>query len=214
MKNKFFDELKESQAFLRYSVYINIGQFFLIILTVILIAMASQTKVLEVTIPPGDYEGHTFKVGLNDASNETYQIWGEVFASRGGTFSTENVEDKTKWLMKFSVPDRSFLLQTDFDKLVSEVKSNFITSKFHFKMAKVVRMAGYVTVFNYGTMDRWVGTDQVMERIPYVYEIDMVVKNSNIMFGRFNGHIDENPFATGSEQGKVHKETSSYVNFK
>lgn len=214
MNKSFFDQLRDSQQFLKYSIFVNIGQFFIILLAVVLIAMASQTKVLEVTIPPGDYEGHTFKIGLNDASNETYELWGEVFASRGGSYSTENIDDKVKWLMQFAVPDRSFIVKTEFDSLIDEVKENFITSDFKFKLSKTVRKQGYVTVMAYGTMDRWVGTEQIMDAIPYVFEIDMVVKNSNIMFGRFNGHIDEDPFATGSEQGKVHKESSKFINFK
>jgi len=214
MQESFFDKLKSKQELLKYAIVVNIVQFFIIVLSVVLIAMASQTKVIEVTIPPGDYSGHTFKVGLNDASNETYEVWGEIFSNKGGSFSTNNVQDKANWLMKFAVPDRSFIVQTEFDKLVSDVKENFITSEFTFKMSKAIRHQGYVTVMCYGTMNRWVGTDQIMEKIPYVYEIDMVVKNSNILFGRFNGHIDEDPFATGSEQGKVHKESSKYVNFK
>lgn len=214
MNNSFFDQLKGSQQFLKYSIFINIGQFFVLVLAVILIAMASQTKVIEVSVPPGDYAGHTFKIGLNDASNETYEVWGEVFSVRGGTYSTENIQDKVDWLMKFAVPDRYFIVKTEFDSLVDDVKNNFITSDFKFKMAKTIRKNGYVTVMAYGTMDRWVGTEQIMDAIPYVFEIDMVVKNANILFGRFNGHIDEDPFATGSEQGKVYKETSKFINFK
>jgi len=213
-KGLYFDELENKKKELKISIYVNIAQFFLIVLAVLLIAMSSQTKVLEVTIPPGDFSGETFRVGLNDASNATYETWAQVLSERGGTYSPENIEDKVKWLENFVVPDRQFLVAADFKKLIKDVKDNFITSKFTFKMGKVERKPGYVTVYAYGLMDRWVGTDQIMDKIPYVYEIDMVVRNGNILFGRFAGHIDEDPLATGSGQGKVHKETSKFVNFK
>ncbi len=213
-KGLYFDELMNRKRELKISIYVNIVQAAMLLVSILLIAMSSQTKVLEVTIPPGDYSGQTFKVGLNDASNQTYEMWAEALAVRGGSYSTENIDDKVKWLMQFAVPDRFFLLKTDFDKLEENVKSNFITSKFTFKLAKVIRKKGYVTVKTFGTMNRWVGTDQIMEDIPYVYEIDMVVKDGNIMFGRFAGYIDVDPYATGSKQGKVHKDTSKFINFK
>jgi len=211
---KFFDNLENVEKAYKLSIFANIAQFVIILFSIMMIMLATQTKVIEVKIPPGDFAGETFKIGINDASNETFEVWGEVFANTGGSYSPGSIEDKVKWLEKFVVPDRQFIVKTDFDKLVKNVKDNFITSKFHFKMAKVERKPGYVTVKVYGDMDRWVGTDQIMDRIPYRYEIDMVVKNGNILFGRFAGTIEEDRNLGGNEKGKIHKEASEYVNFK
>lgn len=213
-KGTFFDELANKKKELKISIIANIMQFAFLVLAVLLIAMASQTKVLSITIPPGDYSGQTFKVGLNDASDQTYELWAEVLAQKGGSYSPKNVEDKVKWMLQFAVPDRYFIMKTDFDKLIKDVKDNFITSKFNFKTAKIMRKTGYVTVSVFGTMDRWVGTDHIMKEIPYIYEIDMVVKNGNVLFGRFAGHIDKTPPVAGVSRGKAYEKSSKYINFK
>lgn len=213
MKN-FFDELENSSRALKLSIYFNVGQFFVLILSIFMLALVSQTKIVSVEIPPGDHTGETFKIGASDANDRSYEVWGEVFSNRVGNYSPTTFKDKFKALEPFLYPDNHFQIKTEFESAGKKIAANFISSKFEFKFAKVERENGIAKVKAYGTATRMVGTRTEFENMPYVYEIDMVVKNSNIFITRIAGKIDESNLVGDSGKGSMYKSTSKFVDFQ
>lgn len=132
--------------------------------------MTSLTENLRTTVMMPPYDGtNDMEVGLTEADDKYYTLWGEYLTKRAANFDPDNIEQRL--FDATSIMKRSLYLQnsTNFKKFILSMKTNQVRQSFETTLgvneSKIKKMKnGQVEFVQHGTATQKIGKTTVLKK--------------------------------------------------
>jgi hypothetical protein len=199
--NKYFDLLKNANLALKISMSINFGLLIIALMLMSLIAKIHTEKIVEITIPPVISADTKYKIGVNDANENTFNTWGNLFISNISNYNFSDFADKEKSFLANVNLSRQLVLKQKLDEELVNVINSRIDNKFEpltstltvLEPMKVNKLGVSGKLYLYrekGLLTRTIAGDLIHDKQNYIVDIVLGVNFGNISIYDLNRYFD------------------------